>query len=312
VNTKIRQLVADQFAIPVEHVLVMITSTEKNNNTSATAASSASDLNGSAAVNACLILKERLAQAASVLITTGRDDIQPSADNIIFENGQVYDARRPDRKVSFKELVKYAHRQRVNLGERGFYATKGLDWNPETYQGNPFLYYTMGAAVSEVLIDRFTGDLQLLRCDLLMDIGRSINPGIDRGQIVGAFIQGYGWVTNEELRYTDKGMLLTHSPTTYKIPNIGDLPKIFNVACIDNPDNTSNVAGSKAVGEPPLLLGLSVWNAVKNALSYVNKEVKPVYLEIPATGEQILERISQLETPSKTASKSLQAATKKR
>ena len=156
-----------------------------------------------------------------------------------------------------------------------------------------FFYYTMGASVSEVLIDRFTGQLKLERSDLLIDIGESINPGIDRGQIIGGFIQGVGWVTNEELRYSDKGELLSFSPTTYKIPNIQDLPEIFNVETITNPYHQINIRRSKAVGEPPLMLCLSVWSAVKHALSSLQKDACP-QLNLPATAEEILRRLTEL------------------
>ena len=182
----------------------------------------------------------------------------------------------------------------MNLGERGFYTTPGVDFNRETGKGHPFLYYTNGVACSEVLIDRFTGEMKVTRVDLLMDLGKMINPGIDRGQAVGGFIQGMGWVTTEELRYDAKGNLLSHSPTTYKIPNIADLPPVFNVSFLDNPDCQVSLKGSKAMGEPPLLLGISVWAAAKNALSYLSGK-ESANLSIPATGEQLLMRMTELE-----------------
>ena len=162
---------------------------------------------------------------------------------------------------------------RVDLGARGFYATPGVDFNRETGQGTPFFYYTQGAAVAEVLVDRFTGELRVPRVDLLIDIGRSINPGVDRGQVIGGFIQGMGWVTTEALVYDAKGDLLSHSPTTYKIPAITDVPEVFNVATFDNNDNVRNVYRSKAVGEPPLMLGIAVWAAAKNALAYIGRQL---------------------------------------
>jgi xanthine dehydrogenase large subunit len=263
VNTKIAQLVADELHIPYERVTVMITSTEKNNNTSASAASSAADLNGSAAVDAARKIRTRLDELES----------------------------RIGKQETWEQLVKAAYHERVSLGERGFYATPRLDWDWTSGQGTPFLYYTMGTACSEVLIDRFTGDLKVLRSDVLMDIGKPINPGIDRGQLVGAFIQGMGWVTTEDLRYDEKGVLLSHSPTTYKIPNINDLPEVFNIDWIDV-ENPINVRGSKAVGEPPLLMALSVWCAVKNALqSVANGDI--ARLKLPATNEEILSRLTE-------------------
>jgi xanthine dehydrogenase large subunit len=180
------------------------------------------------------------------------------------------------------------------LGERGFYAIPGVDYNRETGRGNPFYYFTNGAAVAEVCIDRFTGDVKVERVDLLIDIGQSINPAIDRGQIVGGFVQGMGWVTTEELRYSDHGELLSHSPTTYKIPNVSDVPPIFNVDLFENRDNQHNIYGSKAVGEPPLLLGVSVWAAVKNALAYISGDEVP-NLNLPATNEEVLHRLTELK-----------------
>ena len=293
VNTKIRQLVADEFSIEVADVMLMPTSTEKNNNTSATAASSGTDLNGSAAVDACRKVRARLAEVAADVLARQTDDFQGSPSSVVFENGVVFDSRRPSLRMTWREVIKAAYLRRVSTGERGFYATQGLDWNVETGSGNPFLYFTKGTAVSEVEIDRFTGMMRVLRSDLLMDIGESINPGIDRGQITGAFIQGMGWLTNEELRYAPTGELLSHSPTTYKIPNITDVPEVFNVDWIANDTNRMNVRSSKAVGEPPLVLAISVWCAVKNALSYAAGGAIPK-LHAPATGEEILRRLTEI------------------
>jgi xanthine dehydrogenase large subunit len=267
VNTKIKQVVADEFGIAAERVIVMATSTEKNNNTSATAASSGADLNGGAAVDACRKIRARMEEVA-------REHFG-----------------KPYEEVPFAALVKRCHLERVSLGDKGFYATKNLDWDVDKGCGTPFLYFTCGMAMSEVEIDRFTGAMRVLRSDLLMDIGKPINPGIDRGQITGAFVQGMGWLTNEEMRYTAEGELLSHSPTTYKIPNIQDLPPVFNVDWIDN-ENPLNLRSSKAVGEPPLLLAISVWMAVKNALSFVSGGAIP-RLHAPATGEEILRRLTE-------------------
>jgi xanthine dehydrogenase large subunit len=289
VNTKIRQIVADELGIGAERVLLMPTSTEKNNNTSATAASSGADLNGSAAADACRKIRVRMAVVAAEHF--GRvASVEPSVDDVVFENGEVFDRRLSEPRLSFAALVKMCHMDRVSLGERGFYSTQGLDWNADKGRGTPFLYFTQGTAISEVEIDRFTGMMNVRRSDLLMDIGKPINPGIDRGQITGAFIQGMGWLTNEELRYDAKGNLLSHSPTTYKIPNIQDVPPVFNVDWIDA-ENALNIRSSKATGEPPLVLAISVWMAVKNALSYLSEGEIP-QLHAPATGEEILMRMT--------------------
>ena len=297
-NTKIRQLVADEFAISYDDVRMMITSTEKNNNTPPTAASAGTDLNGYAAVNACKKIRSNLSAFASRYFASEELGIDHSVEHICFEESSVFDDRTPDNKLSFRELVQMAYMDRVSMGARGFYRTPGINFNREIEKGEPFFYYTTGAAVSEVLIDRFTGYLKLERSDLLMDIGESINPGIDRGQITGGFIQGVGWVTNEDLRYSDKGDLLSYSPTTYKIPNIQDLPEIFNVGTIRNPNHQINIHRSKAVAEPPFMLCLSVWIAVKHALSFVKNGVSP-QLSLPATGEEILRRLTELTNDSK-------------
>jgi xanthine dehydrogenase large subunit len=227
-----------------------------------------------------------LADFAAPLLADPAGGICSSPSHIRFEKDKVFDARRPQHPMSFKELVRRAYQERINLGERGFYATPGIDFNRETGKGTPFFYFSNGVAAAEVELDRFTGELKVIRADVLMDGGRSINPGIDRGQVSGGFLQGVGWVTTEELKYAGRGDLLSHSPATYKIPNMGDLPEIFNIAFLDNA-NPVNVRASKALGEPPLPLAISVWTAVKQALSFAagGAEAK---LSIPATGEAIL------------------------
>jgi xanthine dehydrogenase large subunit len=291
VNTNIQQLVADEFSIEPEKVIVMTTSTEKNNNTSPTAASAATDLNGSAAVNACQKIRETMAECAANYFSQKETGIGAYPDRIVFENGEVFDERRPANRLTFADLAVMANRERRSLGERGFYATKGIDFDWNKGQGHPFLYFTCGCTVAEVLIDKFTGDLRIERLDVLMDVGKQINPGINRGQIIGGLVQGIGWVTTEDLRYSEKGELLTHSPTTYKIPNVHDIPDVFNVNIIDNDTNTANVRSTKAVGEPPLVLGIAVWTAVKQALSFVSGGELPK-LSLPATNEEILNRLT--------------------
>ncbi|HEY6563349.1 MAG TPA: molybdopterin cofactor-binding domain-containing protein, partial [Pirellulaceae bacterium] len=229
VHTRIRQLVADDLGIPWERVAIGVTSTDKNHNTSPTAASCGTDLNGAAALDATFRLRARLAQLAARQLAEVDQGLTPSAEDLVFADGWVADVRAPHRRIAFDDVVLQAYQERISLGERGFYATPGVDFDRETGQGTPFLYYTNGAAVAEVIIDRVTGELRVPRVDLLMDIGMPINPGIDRGQIPGGFIQGLGWVTSEELMYDAEGSLLSHSPTTYKIPNVSDVPLDFRV-----------------------------------------------------------------------------------
>ena len=291
-HTKIQQLVADEFSISADTVMVMPTSTEKNNNTSPTAASAGTDLNGAAAVAACRKIKRRLRQFAAAEFVSDTEGLTRSPRHVRFENGFVTDGRNPARRVTFADLVSAARRERVDLGARGFYATPGVDFNRETGRGTPFLYFTQGAAVAEVEIDRFTGEVSVSRADLLIDIGQSINPGVDRGQITGGFVQGMGWVTMEALIYDEQGALLSHSPTTYKIPAITDVPLEFHCALFPNDDNHDTVRRSKAVGEPPLMLGISVWAAIRHALSCAGQG-QPFDLAIPATAETVLLTLDQ-------------------
>lgn len=287
-NTKLRQIVADEFGIHWHDVILMPTSTEKNNNTSPTAASAGTDLNGAAAVDACRTIRERLANFVARKFTRPELGLCESRSNVIFEDGWVYDDRFPeDSRISFAELTMLARFERIDLGARGFYKTPGVDFNRETGKGNPFLYFTQGAAVAEVTVDRFTGQIKVEQLDILMDIGESINPGIDQGQIIGGFVQGMGWVTAEALIYDDAGRLLSHSPTTYKIPAFTDIPKVFRCNFFENSDNVQNVPRSKAVGEPPLLLAVSVWAAVKDALRRHSLD-SASGLTLPATCEETL------------------------
>lgn len=293
VNTKIQQVAAGAFGIPASDVQVMPTSTEKNHNTSPTAASSGSDLNGMATLIACNKIKQRLMSVFSTHIKgelTPSDEIEVDSlenlDHIIFENGQVKDTISGN-SISLKELITIAYFNRVSMGDYAFYKTPGLGFDKKVGKGQAFNYYTNGMAVSEVLIDRFTGETKVLRTDILMDLGRSINPGIDMGQVSGAFVQGMGWVTAENLIYSDKGVLLSHSPTTYKIPSVQDTPREFNIDLIENNANEVCVHRSKAVGEPPFLLGNSVWNAVKDAIHYINPKSSSK-LKLPATCEEIV------------------------
>lgn len=297
-NTKIKQLVAESFGIDAQRVRLMTTSTEKNHNTSPTAASAGTDLNGGAALHACEQIKARMAAFAAEELADLEHGLPACEDEVRFENNAIYDARNPDRKLAFGPFCSAARRARVDLGARGFYATPGVDFNRETGKGNPFLYFTTGAAVAEVTIDRFTGALMVDRADVLMDIGRMINPGIDLGQLYGGFIQGMGWCTTEELVYGSSGQLLSKSPTTYKVPNATDTPRVFNVNAFNNPKHRINVRMSKAVGEPPLMLGIAPFLACRHALSFVNAGVLPP-LDLPATSEALLSAITLMSQESR-------------
>ena len=304
VHIKIAGIIADTLGLPISSINIMITSTEKNHNTSATAASSGSDINGFAAEKAALAIKKRLALLA-IYLWQFPDDKRPSPltghpefqqdpnlewQHVVFANSTVYDPKAPNRAIAIQELVSLAYLNRLSLGEYAHYKTEGIFFDKAKGKGNPFLYFTNGAAISEVEIDRYTGETKVTRTDILMDLGRMINEGIDRGQVSGAFIQGMGWLTGEDLVY-EEGRLVTHSPTTYKIPNIQDIPRDFRINFIENPNNTRNIKGSKAVGEPPFMLALSIHAAIRDALSQA-KGGKLVPLNIPATGEEILNCLS--------------------
>ena len=310
VNTRIRQVVADALGVPYASVLVTTTSTDKNNNTSPTAASAGTDLNGAAAADACLRIRERLAVVAADLLARPADGHPAEPAYVVFEEGRAFDTRDPGRSIGFKDVCCAAYERRVSLGERGFYATPGVDFNRDTGRGSPFLYYTNGAAVTEVSVDRFTGDLTVTRVDLIMDVGKPLNPGIDRGQVIGGFVQGMGWVTAEQLVYGPKGHLLSHSPTTYKIPNVSDIPPVFNVRFLDNPDNAVSLHRSKAVGEPPLLLGLAVWHAAKDAVREAAETagVPAPVLRLPATGEEMLMALEAVRRAAKAKRPSTESA----
>jgi xanthine dehydrogenase large subunit len=297
-NTKLRQIVADEFGIPVRSVSVMTTSTEKNHNTSPTAASAGTDLNGLAALKACQQIRGRMAAFAAQRLSNLPEGLPPSPENIRFEEGFVFDVRKPNNRIGFSSFCDEARRERIDLGARGFYATPGVDFDRDTGRGTPFYYFTTGAAVAEVTVDRWTGEYTIDRVDILMDLGKMINPGVDLGQVVGGFIQGVGWCTTEELKYDSHGKLLSVSPTTYKIPNVTDIPTVLKVDTIENPKHLVNVFLSKAVGEPPLMLGIAVWLAIKDALSYLRPGSIPK-LSIPATSEAVLQSITDmLEAPS--------------
>lgn len=276
-NTKLRQIVADEFAVAQDQVVILPTSTERNHNTSPTAASASTDLNGTAALNACRQIKAGMA----ALLADRKLRIAEWPGDASYS------------PISFVDAVRLAHEERVDLGARGFYATPGIEFDRETGRGTPFLYFTNGAAVTEVEIDRWLGDVTVRRVDLLMDLGRMINPAIDRGQVVGGFVQGMGWVTTEALVYGSGGQLLSDSATTYKIPNVTDVPADFRVNFLERHDNPVNLCGSKAMGEPPLLLAVSVWAAVKQALGSLSPGRIP-QLSLPATNEEVLLRLSEL------------------
>ncbi|ASJ71106.1 xanthine dehydrogenase molybdopterin binding subunit [Granulosicoccus antarcticus] len=280
-NTKVAQVVAGELGISISNVRSTAVDTSKVANTSATAASTGTDLNGKAAEDAARKIRTRLADFI-VSVHGGQ------SDEVVFANDCV---RINDTEIPFTQLVLEAYLNRVQLWSDGFYATPDLHWDKDTMTGRPFYYFAYGASVSEVLVDTLTGEWKLLRADLLHDVGNPINPAIDIGQIEGAFIQGMGWLTSEELRWNDKGKLTTHAPSTYKIPASNDCPDHFTTRLFDNKNVEKTVLRSKAVGEPPLLLPFSVFFAIRDAIaSLADYRVNPP-LNAPATPEAILDAI---------------------
>ncbi|WGM40760.1 Putative xanthine dehydrogenase molybdenum-binding subunit XdhA [Caulobacter sp. NIBR1757] len=275
---KVAQVVAQAFGIGMDRVKITATATDKVPNTSATAASSGSDLNGMAALDAANQIKARLADFM------GQEfGVDPAA--VRFEGGNVHAG---DEVLSFTELARRAWFNRISLSAAGFYRTPKIHYDRATHQGRPFFYYAWGAACAEVAIDTLTGENRCLRADILHDCGASLNPAIDIGQIEGGFIQGMGWLTTEELVWDAKGVLKTHAPSTYKIPACSDRPPVLNIDLWDQPNPENTIHRSKAVGEPPLMLAISVFSALTDAVAAVGGHRVMPDLDAPATPERIL------------------------
>jgi len=275
-HTKILQVAAETLGVPMTSVRVMATRTDKVPNTSATAASSGSDLNGAAVEDACVQIRTRLAEVAADLLACDASEVQ-------FEDGAV-SARA--RALDFSSLCETAYKRRVPLFAHGFYRTPDIHFDFATSRGRPFHYYAYGAAVSEVEVDGFTGQCRLIRTDILHDAGDSISPIIDRGQIEGGFLQGVGWLTIEELLWDDKGRVSTGGASTYKLPSLSEVPEIFNVTMLPRATQPDVVMGSKAVGEPPLMLAFSVREAIRDAIFAFGSRLI-VNFDSPATPERI-------------------------
>jgi xanthine dehydrogenase large subunit len=280
-HTKIAQIVADELGVPFHKVLATASDTSKVPNASATAASAGTDLNGRAAQFAARHVRDNLAAFVCGLDTCG-------AGAIKFKGGQVYS---PKATRSFEEVVGMAYANRIQLWSDGFYRTPKIHYDKTTLTGRPFYYFAYGAACTEVVIDTLTGESKVLKVDILHDVGQSINPAIDIGQIEGGFVQGMGWLTTEQLVWNDKGYLSTHAPSTYKIPTAGDVPEHFNVALWPEPNREDNVGGSKAVGEPPFMLAISVYEALRDAVAQARGHGEAVRLTAPATAENVLKAL---------------------
>ncbi|WP_426145084.1 xanthine dehydrogenase molybdopterin binding subunit [Polaromonas sp. DSR2-3-2] len=282
-NTKVCQIVADELGIAFEQVLATASDTGKVPNASATAASAGTDLNARAAQYAARNVRDNLAQFVAGLDGCG-------AGAVRFQGGMV---TTPAGSRPFTEVVKLAYANRIQLWSDGFYRTPKIHYDKATLSGRPFYYFAYGAACTEVAIDTLTGESRVLKVDILHDVGNSINPAIDIGQIEGGFVQGMGWLTTEQLVWNERGLLTTHAPSTYKIPTTGDVPEHFKVDLWPEPNREDNVFGSKAVGEPPLMLAISVFEALRDAVASA-RPGKRVQLEAPATPENVLKALGRL------------------
>ena len=273
---KVAQVAANVFGVDPSFVKITATDTAKVPNTSATAASSGSDLNGMAAKAACETIRDRMAE-----FIAGKHQVK--AASVVFQDGCV---RVAGEVYDFARVAMWAYQARVSLSSTGYYATPKLQWDRKAGKGRPFLYFAYGAAVTEVVIDTLTGENRILRADLLHDTGTSLNPALDIGQIEGAYVQGAGWLTTEELVWDAKGRLMTHAPSTYKIPACSDRPEVFNVALWNRPNHEESIGRSKAVGEPPFMLGISVLMALSDAVAACGTDYPA--LDAPATAERVL------------------------
>ena len=285
---KVAQVAADRFGVDTGLIKITATDTAKVPNTSATAASSGSDLNGMAVQAACDTIRNRMSEALAA-------EYQATASDVVFADGMV---RVGTAEMTFAEAAQRCYLARVSLSSTGFYKTPKLAWDRLKGQGRPFFYFAYGAAVTEVAIDTLTGENRILRADILHDAGRSLNPAIDIGQVEGGYVQGAGWLTTEELVWDDTGQLRTHAPSTYKIPACSDRPDVFNVALWDGANTEDTVYRSKAVGEPPLMLGISAYAALSDAVSACGSTYPD--LQTPATAEAVLDAV--LRAQGETAS----------
>ncbi|MBD8601550.1 xanthine dehydrogenase molybdopterin binding subunit [Pseudomonas sp. CFBP 8771] len=278
-NVKVAQVVAEVFQVDIGRIQITATNTDKVPNTSPTAASSGADLNGKAAQNAALILKQRLVEFAA-------RHYRVSEEDVAFSNGHV---RVRDQLLTFQSLVQQAWMGQVPLSSTGYYKTPKIHYDRSLARGRPFYYFAYGAACCEVLIDTLTGEYKLLRTDILHDVGASLNPAIDLGQVEGGFLQGVGWLTCEELVWSDQGKLLTSGPASYKIPAVADMPQDLRVHLVENRKNPEDtVFHSKAVGEPPFMLGIAAWCAIKDAVASLGDYRLQPNIDAPATPERVL------------------------
>jgi xanthine dehydrogenase large subunit len=287
---KMLQVAAQALGVKLDRIRIMPPSTDKVPNTSATAASSGSDLNGQAVKAACEELKSRLIPVAETLL-----GIENTA--LVFADDRIYPANNPDHRITFETLIQQAYNDRISLSSTGYYRTPHIHWDAETARGNPFYYFAYGVAISEVEVDGLTGTFKLRQVDIVHDVGNSLNPLIDRGQIEGGFVQGMGWMTMEELIWDEQGKLRTDAPSTYKIPTISEIPEQFTIHLLDRAAQDGVIYGSKAVGEPPFMLAIAVREAIRAAVAAFGS-CDHIPLALPATPEATLRAIAHVRAAS--------------
>jgi xanthine dehydrogenase large subunit len=298
-HTKMLLVAATALGVARSAVRLAPTRTDLVPNASATSASTGADLNGGAVKNACDQIRDRMAVVAGEMLGVSADDVR-------FSQGSVTGPGSKGKALTFREVAEAAYAQRVQLSAAGFYRTEGLHWDPETWSGSPFKYFAYGAAASEVEVDGFTGAYRIRRTDILHDVGDSLSPLIDLGQVEGGFVQGLGWLTLEELQWDtsdgpDRGRLLTQAASTYKLPSFSEMPEEFNVALFDDAREEGAIYGSKAVGEPPLMLALSVREALRHAIGGFGPAGKPVVLEDQTTPEAVFWAVKEAKRSMETA-----------
>ncbi len=294
-HTKIQQIAAAEFGVGLDRVKVNATNTSKVPNTSATAASAGADLNGMAVKNAVDILKGRIGAAMAQAFSEQYLGAPSLPHSIVFQDDFIVDTDHPDRRIAFPAAMPLMQLRQVSLSAAGFYRTPNIGWSKEKGFGKPFHYYAFGMCVSEVSVDVLTGRHTILRTDILHDVGDSLNPGIDLGQVEGGYVQGVGWCTTEEIKWDDKGNLMTHSPDTYKIPCVQDIPRDFRTALLEGVPNPNAIRRSKAVAEPPFMLALSAWLAIKDAISAVGDHTIEPDFSLPATNEVVVLSVHKLK-----------------
>jgi len=297
VNTKVAQVVAREFGMTLDHIRVESSNTQRNGNASPTAASTGSDLNGFAALDAAKQIKSRISEvAANIIAERAKVNVsktQPQLETLVFVNNTIYDSRFPDIKLTLAEVASQAYLQRINLGAQGFYKTPHIFFDGTKMQGRPFLYYVYGAALVQIEVDILTGMNKLLKVYIMHEAGRPLNRSVDLGQISGAFMQGFGYATMEEIMHDTTGRYITNTLSTYKIPTIHDLPEIFDIELIERDAKNASVMGSKAVGEPPLIYGFAAYFAINDAIKSLNPG-KSINLPMPATPEAVALTINKL------------------